>query len=60
MATARGDSLPPLEREEWVAQYFDILERGFAGQPPPSLEESPKRRGRRKQASAKNLLDDSL
>ena len=52
--------LPTLERDEWVSQYFDVLARGFAAQPPPALDESPKRRGRRKQTSSKNLLDDLL
>lgn len=48
--------LPAQERDEWVGQYFDVLARGFAAQPPP---EAPRRRqGRRKQSAAKNLLDD--
>jgi transposase len=50
--------LPPLERDEWIAQYFDVLACGFAAQPPPSSEKVPKRRGRQKQTSSKNLLDD--
>jgi transposase len=50
--------LPTLERDEWVSQYFDVLARGFAAQPLPALDEPPKRRGRRKQTSSKNLLDD--
>src|SRR6266852_358224 len=52
--------LPTLERDEWVSQYFDVLARGFAAQPLPALDEPPKRRGRRKQTSSKNLLDDLL
>src|SRR5713226_8294068 len=52
--------LPTLERDEWVSQYFDVLARGFAAQLPPALDEPPKRRGRRKQTSSKNLLDDLL
>ena len=52
--------LPALERDEWVIQYFDVLARGFAAQPPPAQDETPKRRGRRKQTSTKNLLDDLL
>jgi transposase len=52
--------LPPLERDEWIAQYFDVLATGFAAQPPPSPQENAKRRGRRKQTSTKNLLDDLL
>jgi transposase len=52
--------MPEVERDEWLAQYFEILARGFASQPLPSVEEVPKRRGRRKQTPAKNLLDDLL
>jgi transposase len=48
--------LPAHERDEWVGQYFDVLARGFAAQPPPT--EAPRRRGRGKQSAAKNLLDD--
>jgi transposase len=44
-------------RDEWVGQYFDVLARGFAAQPPPP--QAPQRqRGRGKQSAAKNLLDD--
>ncbi|HUZ04614.1 MAG TPA: IS66 family transposase [Acidobacteriaceae bacterium] len=53
-------AVPLAERNEWVAQYFDILARGFAAQRLPSAEEIPKRRGRPKQSAAKNLLDDLL
>ncbi len=52
--------LPVLERDDWVSQYFDVLARGFAAQPPPVLDEAVKRRGRHKQTSSKNLLDDLL
>jgi transposase len=48
--------LPAHERDEWVSQYFDVLARGFAAQPPPT--EVPRWRGRGKQSAAKNLLDD--
>ena len=58
---ARGArQVPPWERDEWVAQYFALLAQGFAAQPLPAPEEIPKRRGRRKQTPAKNLLDDLL
>jgi transposase len=54
----RGASrLPRQERDEWVGQYFDVLARGFAAQPPPT-EVPRQRQGRRKQSAAKNLLDD--
>ena len=52
--------MPAWERDEWVAAYFEVLAQGFAAQPPPAPEELPKRRGRRKQPPAKNLLDDLL
>jgi transposase len=52
--------LPQLERDEWVSQYFDVLADGFAAQPRALPDEIPKRRGRQKQTSAKNLLDDLL
>jgi transposase len=52
--------LPPLEHDEWVSQYFDVLARGFATQPPVGLDEASKRRGRQKQTSSKKLLDDLL
>ena len=52
--------LPTLERDGWVIQYFDVLARGFAAQPPPTQDTAPKRRGRQKQTSSKNLLDDLL
>jgi transposase len=49
--------LPAEVRDEWVGQYFEVLARGFAAQPPPT-EASQRRQGRRKQSAAKNLLDD--
>jgi len=53
-------AMPSCERDEWIAQYFDLLAQGFAAQPQFSAEEVPKRRGRRKQSAAKNLLDALL
>ncbi len=55
-----ASALPALERDEWVAQYFEVLAQGFAAQATPLPEEVPKRGGRRKQTPAKNLLDDLL
>jgi hypothetical protein len=52
--------LPRLERDEWVMQYFDVLARGFAAQPPPAQQAASRQRGRPKQTSTKNLLDDLL
>ncbi len=40
--------LPTLERDDWIAQYFEVLACGFAAQPPPSPAEAAKRRGRGK------------
>ncbi len=48
------------ERDDWIAQYFDLVASGFAAQPPPSAEDVPKRGGRCKQSAAKNLLDELL
>src|SRR5205085_3408034 len=53
-------AIPADERNQWVAQYFDLLVSGFAAQPLPPAEPVPKQRGRRKQSAAKNLLDDLL
>ncbi len=57
----RGAScVPRMERDEWVTHYFEILESGYAAQPPPVEAAVIKRRGRQKQSAAKNLLDDLL
>ncbi len=50
----------PKERDAWVAQYFELFTSGFAAQSLPSVEDIPKRGGRRKQSAAKNLLDGLL
>ena len=47
--------VPAVERDEWVARYFEILAAGYSAQPPPLP--SPKSRGKPKQTPAKNLLD---
>ncbi len=52
--------VPAYERDEWVARYFEILASRFAALAPRAREMIPKRRGRRKQSAAKNLLDDLL
>ena len=49
--------VPPMERDEWVTHYFEILMSGYAAQPPAVEAEVIKRRGRQKQSAAKNLLD---
>ena len=61
MAGAGAHRVPTRERDEWVAQYFAILARGYAAQPPISAQaQSPPRKGRPKQSAAKNFLDDLL
>src|SRR5260221_4897579 len=50
--------VPRLERDEWVASYFEILASGYAAQRPPVELGASKRRGRPKRSAPKNLLDD--
>lgn len=50
-------AVPALERDEWVARYFEILAAGYAAQPPPATPSAGSHKGRRKQSRAKNLLD---
>jgi transposase len=50
-------AVPAIERDEWVARYFEILAAGYAAQPPPPASSSGKGKGRPKQSKAKNLLD---
>lgn len=61
---AQGASvIPTAERENWIAQYFDVLGSGFAAyaaQAPPASNREPKKRGRQKQEASKNLLDALL
>jgi len=58
-AIAAGQSaLVPSTLAELEQQYADILKTGFeANLPEPVPKEQPKRRGRKKQSPAKNLLD---
>ncbi len=53
-------SVPAIERDDWVARYFEILAAGYAAQPPPLVSSPGKRKGRPKQSQAKNLLDALL
>jgi transposase len=53
-------SVPAVERDDWVARYFEILAAGYAAQPPPPASSADKRKGRPKQSKAKNLLDALL
>ncbi|WP_040445764.1 IS66 family transposase [Ktedonobacter racemifer] len=59
-STRRVPAMAPIERDEWVARYFEILAAGYAAQPPPLEDAGQKRKGRRKQSAAKNLLDALL
>jgi transposase len=52
--------LPAEERTAWIAQYHALLARGFAANAPPAPARPGGRRGRLKQAPAKNLLDALL
>ncbi len=53
-------AVPPLERDDWVARYFEILATGYAAQPPPSAAAGGPRKGRPRQSQARNLLDALL
>ncbi len=48
------------EREDWLAQYFQLLAQGYAAQAPPAPVPALKRQGRQKQSPAKNLLNALL
>ncbi len=53
-------AVPTIERDDWIARYFEILAAGYAAQPPPPASSAGPRKGRRKQSQAKNLLDALL
>jgi transposase len=59
VATARAASLtalPPSDQERFLQGYERIVQAGYA-QNPLAPAQGPKRRGRRKQSKARNLLD---
>ena len=59
VATARAvglTALPPSDQERFLQGYNRILQAGYA-QNPLAPAQGPKRRGRRKQSKARNLLD---
>jgi transposase len=53
-------AVPAIERDDWVARYFEILAAGYAAQPPPTASAVGSSKGRPKQSPAKNLLDALL
>jgi transposase len=53
-------AVPKIERDEWVARYFEILASGYAAQAPPPISAVGSSKGRPKQSKAKNLLDALL
>lgn len=56
-ANAAGlTALPPTDRERFLNDYERIVKAGYA-QNPIDPKRGPKRRGRRKQSKARNLLD---
>ncbi|MDI6885277.1 MAG: transposase, partial [archaeon] len=54
---AEADKLDPAQIEIFEARYDQIIEKGIAEDPPPIPEDKPRKRGRKKQSRAKNLLD---
>ena len=52
-------AVPAIERDDWVARYFEILAAAYAAQPPPAMTAGV-RKGRPRQSKARNLLDALL
>ena len=50
-------ALPAAALESFQARYLQIVVEGYAQTPPPEPATDTKRRGRRKQSKARNLLD---
>ena len=50
-------ALPPADIDRFHARYLQIVEAGYAQNPAFEPSRGPKRRGRRKQSKARNLLD---
>jgi transposase len=55
--TAGLAALPDADLDRFLKRYERIVEAGYAQNPVAALLPSPKRRGRRKQSKARNLLD---
>lgn len=50
-------ALPPADQERFLKGYERIVQAGYAENPAAAPRPGPKRRGRRKQSKARNLLD---
>jgi transposase len=50
-------ALPPSDQERFLKGYERIVKAGYAENPPVAPPPGPRRRGRRKQSKARNLLD---
>jgi len=50
-------ALPAADLRRFHARYLQIVDMGYAQNPAPEPANGPKRRGRRKQSKARNLLD---
>ena len=55
--TAGQTLLPDADLDRFFKRYERIVEAGYAQNPPAKPAPGPKRRGRRKQSKARNLLD---
>jgi len=53
---APSDKLDPIQIKDFEERYDQVIKNGMAENPPPISWEQPKRRGRKKQSKAKNLL----
>lgn len=52
-----ANQLAPAQLRSFEVRYDQIIEKGLAENPPIITENQPKKRGRKKQSKAKNLLD---
>jgi len=52
-----ANQLDPAQIKNFEVRYEQIIEKGLAENPLPKLQNQPKKRGRKKQSKAKNLLD---
>ena len=54
---AIANQLDPAQIKSFEERYEEIIEKGLAENPAPTLQNQPKKRGRKKQSKTKNLLD---